>query len=251
MRRLAIVFAACVLAFCVFYARVAPATAGTSAVRIRMEDDNLWLSAAKVTVADVLTAVAEQTGIRFVVDSEVPAGPITVEVEGMPLERAIRALIAAIPEVAGHTMTYASGPRGPGRLVQVTLWGPGRSLAGGASTVYAAEAQSANDAAPVSPDAEGGEEGGTESSPQSDTTEKVVTLGREAEQLHVPAPAGSYRPEDLSPTSREQLSALLDRGLPMERAVQMLLLQERYQQTLKDLSKTGGAANPPPEASPQ
>ena len=48
---------------------------------------------------------------------------------------------------------------------------------------------------------------------------------------------------------REQLQPLIDRGVPMERAVQMLLLQERYQETLKGLSTMQRTPLPMPPSS--
>jgi type II secretory pathway component PulF len=80
-----------------------------------------------------------------------------------------------------------------------------------------------------------------------------MNLTREVQNLQVTPVPGSYRPEDLSAASREQLQPLLDRGVPMERAVQMLLLQERYQQTLKKLQNSagGGASATPPTPPPR
>ncbi|MGH7821035.1 MAG: hypothetical protein ACREQ9_14825 [Candidatus Binatia bacterium] len=71
-----------------------------------------------------------------------------------------------------------------------------------------------------------------------ETAEKVIELTAEVGKLRQPPAPGSYRPEDLSPESRKRLDALLEGGVPLERAVQSLLLQEKYQETLKDLANS-------------
>ena len=45
-------------------------------------------------------------------------------------------------------------------------------------------------------------------------------------------------PDDLGPESREQLQTLTGRGVPMDRAVQMLLIQERYRSALEELRQS-------------
>src|SRR5262249_27444567 len=153
----------------------------------------------------------------------------------MPLERAIRNLLTAIPQAAGHTMTYARDPRGETLLVQVTLFGPGKAPAESAATVYSGSERVAKPVVVPTPDLEARKDEMIRAGVQPRTAEQVINLSRDVQNLQVTPVPGSYRPEDLSPAFREQLQPLLDRGVPMERAVQTLLLQERYQQTLEKL----------------
>jgi hypothetical protein len=218
--------------------------AASPSVRVEFQEGKLTLSARAAAVPDVLKAVAEKTGVRFVVDSEIKPGPITIDLQAMPLERAIRNLVTAIPQAAGHTMTYGRGPRGTQQLVQVTLFGPGKAPGEGSSTVYAASAESVTPAVLPTPDLEERMDKMVQAGVPRETAERVIALTREVQRLQATPAPGSYHPEDLSPAMREQLQPLVDRGVPMERAVQMLLLQERYQETLKDLSKIPGAQLP-------
>src|SRR5215510_5389928 len=110
--------------------------ASAETLHVQFEGGKLSLVARAAPVANVLKAIADETGVRFVVDSEVKPGPITIDLDAMPLERAIRNLLTAIPQAAGHTMTYARDPRGETLLVQVTLFGPGKAPAESAATVY-------------------------------------------------------------------------------------------------------------------
>jgi hypothetical protein len=202
---------------------------GAAPIRAQFQDGKLSLTARAAPVPDVLKAVADKTGVRFVVDSAIKPGPITIELEAMPLERAIRNLITAIPQAAGHTMTYARGDKGAPKLVQVSLFAKGQAPSGEA-TVYTASAE------PPTPDLEERMDKMIQAGVPRETAEKVIGLTREVQKLQATPAPGSYRAEDLSPAMREQLQPLIDRGVPMERAVQMLLLQERYQETLKGLS---------------
>jgi hypothetical protein len=213
-------------------------------VQVQFQDGKLSLAARGAPAADVFKAIADKTGVRFVVDSEVKPGPITIDLDAMPLERAIRNLLAAIPQAAGHTMTYARDPRGEPLLVQVTLFGPGKAPTERGSTVYSASELAAAPAVLPTPDLDERKEKMIQEGVPRETAERVINLTRDVQNLQATPAPGSYRPEDLSPASREQLQPLLDRGVPIERAVQMLLLQERYQQTLKKLQNTpGGGAS--------
>ena len=214
-----------------------PATA--SPVRALFKDGKLTLNARQAPAADVLKVVAEKTGVRFVVDAEIKPGPITIDLDAMPLERAIRNLIATIPQAAGHTMTYGRGPRGTPHLVEVGLFGPGKATAESGSTVYAGAGESRTPVVLPTPDLEERMDKMIQAGVPRETAERVISLTREVQKLQATPAPGSYRPEDLSPASRDQLQPLIDRGIPMERAVQMLILQERYQEMLKDLSRVG------------
>ncbi len=208
-------------------------------VRVVYKDGKLTLNVRQAPAADVLKAVADQTGVRIVVDAEIKPGPITITLEAMPLERALRNLIVAIPQVAGHTMTYGRDRNGVPQLVQVALFGPGKASVGGGSTVYAGSGEPASPMALPTPDLDERLNQMLQAGVPRETAERVIALTREAQKLQATPAPGSYRPEDLSPAFRDQLQPLIDRGVPMERAVQLLLLQERYQETLKELSRTG------------
>jgi hypothetical protein len=221
---------------------------GAAPARVQFQDGKLSLAVHAASVPDVLKAVADKTGVRFVVDAAIKPGPITLDLEAMPLERAIRNLIAAIPQAAGHTMTYARGPKGAPKLVQVSLFAKGQAPSGDA-TVYAASANPAPLVLPT-PDLEERMNKMIQAGVPRETAEKVIGLTREVQKLQATPAPGSYRPEDLSAPMREQLQPLIDRGVPVERAVQMLLLQERYQETLKDLSKMQGSPLPTPPLVP-
>jgi hypothetical protein len=224
--------------------------ASAETVHVQFEGGKLSLAARAAPAADVLKAIADKTGVRFVVDSEVKPGPITIDIDAMPLERAIRNLLTAIPQAAGHTMTYAIDPRGEPLLVQVTLFGPGKAPPERGSTVYSASAQVAAPVMVATPDLEAGEDELIQAGVPPQTAERVINLNRDVQNLRVTPVPGSYRPEDLSPASREQLQPLLDRGVPMERAVQMLLLQERYRQTLKKLQSMPAGTTSVPRSTP-
>jgi hypothetical protein len=220
---------------------------------IRFENGKLWLNVRDAPAADLLKAVAQKTGVRFVVDAEVNPGPISLALDGMPLERAIRNLVAAMPQAAGHTMAYAPTKQGGTRLVKVTLFGPGKTTAGARSAVYGdgEEPRTASAASPgalPTPNLDDRMDKMLAAGVPRETAEKVIRLTKEVQQLQQTPKPGAFKPEDLTADSREKLQPLVDRGVPMERAVQMLLLQERYQDTLKDLQTTPGAAtSAPPE----
>ena len=244
-----------------------PAIAAADLSSVRYENGKLWLNVRNAPAAELLKVVAQKTGVRFVVAAEVQPGPITLSLEGMPLERAIRNLLSTMPQAAGHTMTYSPSRQGKGtRLVKVTLFGPGKTNAGTDSAVYGDDApnepgeQAGGDAPPSIQNALPGA-GPTPSLDERmekmiaagvprETAEKVISLTREVQKLQTTPKPGTYKAEDLNPESREKLQALVERGVPTERAVQMLLLQERYQDTLKDLQHIPGgaaAAIPPSE----
>ena len=231
------------------------AVAAADAYGIKYQGGKLWLNARGVPAADLLKALAQKTGVRFVVDSDINPGPITLTLDGMPLERAVRNLVSAIPQAKGHTMTYASAKKGGPRLVQVSLFSAGKATAGKGAAVYGdgaeppvAEVDARLPLTLPTPNLDDRMEKMIDAGVPRETAEKVITLTREVQKLQkTPAP-GTYSPGDLSPESREKLDPLVQRGVPMERAVQMLLLQERYQATLKDLQGIPASAVPQPPA---
>lgn len=184
------------------------------------------------------------------IDSELNPGAITIDIDGVAIERAVRSLVAAIPQAAGHTMSY-SRENNQSRLTEVTIFGPGKAPAG-AAAIY--EASTAPTPGPFpTPDLHERMEKMIAAGVPRETAKKVIALTQEVQKLQATPEPGSYRPEDLSAASREQLQPLIDRGVPMERAVQMLLMQEKYQDTLRELSSLqarqvlSGIPNPLPQ----
>jgi hypothetical protein len=200
---------------------------------VRFEEGRLWVSCRETPVPDLFAEIARATGIRIAVDRELHPAPVTVRVEGLDLERALRNLVAAVPEAAGHTMSYERTTDGSTRLTSVAIFGPGKAPAG--TGVYEPGAASI-----AAPDPEERLRRMLEAGVPRETAEKVIELAAEVQKLQATPEPGAYRPEDLSPESRQQLQPLLDRGVPMERAVQMLLLQEKYRRTLEELSTLQG-----------
>ncbi|MGH7819708.1 MAG: hypothetical protein ACREQ9_08040, partial [Candidatus Binatia bacterium] len=217
----------------------ASAAAGASP-DVRFEEGKLWVTSREVPAPEVFSAIAEKTGVRIVIDKELRPAPLTIRIEGMELERAIRNVVGAIPEVAGHTMSYTKEPSGAPRLAEVSIFGPGKALSAG-TNVYEATSP------PVfpTPDLQERMDRMIEAGVPRETAEKVLELTAEVQRLQATPEPGSYRPDDLSAASREQLQPLIDRGVPVERAVQMLLLQEKYQETLKELSSMPGGLSVP------
>ncbi len=226
-----------------------PATA--AGVQVQYGGGKLSVSAESAPAAEVLSAIAAKTGVRFVLDPEVKPGPVTIDIVGMDLERAIRNLVTQVSGTAGHTMTYVPAAGGRPRLTQVTLYGPGKTPSEGSSVVYDAEPTPATaPATGPTPDLQERMQKMLDAGVPQETAEKVIDLTRQVQLLQATPLPGSYRPEDLSAAGREQLQPLIERGVPMERAVQMLLLQERYQETLKELGRVPGGASlaiPPPQ----
>jgi hypothetical protein len=202
--------------------------AATDRYALRYEGGKLWGTARAAPASDLFKAIAEKTGVRFVVDSEVNPGPITIAFDCMPLERAVRNLVAAIPQAAGHTITYAPAATGGSRLVQVSLFGPGKTAAGRGATVYAegeqptptADDSAAPQALPT-PDVDERMQKMMQAGVPRETAEKVIRFTREVQKLQKTPIPGTYSPSDLSPESRERLQPLIERGVPMERAVQI------------------------------
>lgn len=213
--------------------------AGAAPLVVRFDGVKLWVSCQSLPASQLFKALAEKTGVRFALDADIKNGAVTLDLQGLPLERAVRAIAAAVPEAAGHTMSYARQENGEARLTAVSIYGAGKAPAGGGPAVFAA---AGNTPIPFpTPDLQERLDQMIAAGVPRETAEKVVALTQEVQKLQATPEPGSYRAEDLSPASREQLQPLLDRGVPIERAVQMLLLQEKYQDTLKDLSAIQGS----------
>lgn len=224
----------------------AVAPAGAPLIVTRFRDGKLWLRTQSAPARDVLAAVGKKVRIRFVAAAEVGSDPLTLDLRGVPLERAIRRLVASIRTVAGHTTSYRREPDGSERLVEVALFVGGAPPASGPSPVVYGSEQLADPPGVTPIDVDAQIETMVAAGVPRDQAEKVMALTQEIRRLHdTPAP-GAYRAEDLSPASRERLQPLLDRGVSLERAVQTLLLQERYETMLRRITPVAGLAIPTP-----
>lgn len=199
---------------------------------IRYREGRLTIHAEATPANEVFTAIAEQTGVRFVFDSEIRAVPITIDIEDMELERAIGKVVCAVrPAVA---MFHRGDSNSEPRLDRVALLGPGKAPEGG---VYDVEPAPMAPASMPTPDVM---QSLIEAGVPGQTAQKLIDLDAEMHKLQTPPVPGSYRPEDLSPTSREYIQTLVDRGMSTERAVQVLLLGERHRETLNEMWQLGG-----------
>jgi hypothetical protein len=227
-------------------------SAAAAPVRARFEGDRLWLNARDAPAAQVFSAIAERTGAKFVVDKEIKPGSITIDIEGIEFDRAIHNLVNAIPEAAGHSVSYDRNDAGVSRPAVVMIFGGGKSAGPASSEDSSPEPAAAVYQAEPTPDLDERMQRMIDAGVPRERAEKVTNLSRELQRLKSTPVPGTYSPEDLAPESRQQLDGLVQRGVPMERGVQMLLLQEWHQQTMRELSQAFGAAKDEgaPEAPP-
>jgi len=203
--------------------------------QVRVEGGRLWVRADRQPVSDVLGTVSAKTGVFFDVDGPLAEGTMTLVLEGVELERGIRSLVETLPGAAGHSMSYASD-RSPARLIGVRVYAPGAPRPPLAPEPTAPRVMAAAPEPTATPGATERVERMVAAGVPRDAAESVQDLAREVQRMQTQP--GSYRAEDLTPASREHLAGLLERGVSVERAVQMLLLQERYHQTLDDLRRS-------------
>ncbi|MGH7860102.1 MAG: hypothetical protein ACREQY_22475 [Candidatus Binatia bacterium] len=194
-------------------------------LEVRSEGDALRVKAVDVPLGEVLAAVTDETGVRFDVDEKLSAQPITVETHGIPLERAIVRLVAALPSPAGHVMRYTTDASGTERLVAVSiLAAPATSPPPPAAGTDVAERVRKLEAAGV----------------PRETAERAMALAEEARNLKNGSAPGTFRPEDLPPELHDRLRQLVEAGVPKDQAARQLLLQRRYQEILRELSQVPG-----------
>lgn len=229
------------------FAEVAAVPAGTNpAIVTRFRGGKLWLRAQHAPPKEVLEAIARKARIRFVAGGEIGGEPLTLDIRGMPLERAIRNVVSAIRQVAGHTMSYGRDGSGATRLVEVGLFVAGKAPASASTGVVYGNVETAHASVlpPLDVDSHVGRM--VAAGVPREQAEKVLELTKEVRGLQATPVPGTYRPEDLSAEGRTELQALVERGVPMERAVQMLLVQEKYQKMLTEITPITGAASPTP-----
>jgi hypothetical protein len=220
-------------------------SARAASLETRFEKGKLWVSAHTVGAPELFADVAAKTGVRFVIDSELRPPPLTIDIDGKDLERAIRMLIAGVPGAAGHAMAYQPGR--PPRLKEVSIFGAGKAPSSMSADVYEAGPK------PPPPDLEKQQREMVAAGVDPHAAASIKTLGNAFGLGSTPAP-GSYRPEDLSPDLRAKIPTLLEYGLTTEQAVQQLTIQQQYRETMKGLTGMDGmqslfgAVVPPPGA---
>ncbi len=232
-----------------FSASAAGEPAQGAQIVVRYRDGKLWLRTAHAQAADVLRAVSRKTRVRFAAASEVEAAPLTLDIRGTPLETAMRMIVSSIPKVAGHTMVYARAADGRERLVRVNLFVAGRPPSAIAPEVVYGSSDptpGAEAAGPAPPPIDYDAEVDRLVAAGVDRVQatKVMELTREVRRLRELPSSGPSRVEELSPKSVALLQGLLDQGIPPERAVQMLLVRDRYESALP--GATPGTVLPTP-----
>jgi hypothetical protein len=214
------------------------AAAADALLDVRSAGSRLWIRAESVAPVDLLAAVSAETGIAFDLDEDSANGSVTLDVDGLEVEDALRRLVGALPGASAHSFRYAADRPRRARLVAVRVFGPGRLDRAAAAPLPPAE--------PTTPPPDPREPRNAEehldrmiaAGLSRETAEKVIELNEHARSLQYRAADASVSSDDLSPESRRHLPALLERGLPMDRAVKMLLLQERYHETLAEIRRS-------------
>jgi len=220
-----------------------PALAAT--LTTRYEQGKLWVVAHTVQAPELFEAIAKETGVRFVIDSELHPGPLTLDIEGADLERAVRMLVAAVPGAAGQASAYDPGR--PPVLKQVSIFGAGKAPSEMNANIYEAN--------PVpTADLEKQQREMIQAGVDSKTAGSIKTLGKAFLGLGTTPEPGSYKPEDLSPEYRSQIPSLMAYGFTLEQAVQNLTMQQEYRAAMKGITGQDGmqsifgAAIPRPDA---
>jgi hypothetical protein len=231
---------------------LATAVSGATAPEVRFESGRLWLRAHRTRASDLCESIRQRTGVTVTLDPPLAAAEMTIDIEGIAIERAIRSFASAIPGAAGHSLSYARGRDRRMRLVGVRVFAPGAARAP-LPTPTRAPAVASAPALPspvATADAEQRLQRMIDAGVPPGTAERVMELTREVQSLQATPVPGSLSPDDLGPEARAQLPALVDRGIPMERAVQMLLIQDRYRQALDELRRSQASGNALPDVTP-
>ena len=238
-------------------AALALATAAGAAAPpdVRFEKGRLSVTARRVPASDLCEAVRKRTGVVVSLDDVLAAAEVTADFSGFDIERGIRTLVSSIPGAAGHSVSYARGRDRKTRLVGVRVFGPGSShtvTRAPTPVRIVSRPTPVEEPNPIAtPSAEQRVQRMIDAGVPAATAERVMALTTEVQQLQATPVPGSLTAEDLAPDSRAQLSPLMERGVPMERAVQMLLIQERYRSALDELRSSHapqilGEATPAP-----
>ena len=206
---------------------------------VRSDDGILWVDSRAAPAAAVFTAIARETGIRFIVGEELRPVAVNLKVEGIELERAIRNLVGELDAV-GYTMSYQGLPAGGARLAEVAIYGAGGRSAKG--TVYE-ESRPPPLPSILAPNHE--DVAGTlkATGVAAETIERVIALSRDLEAERRRIAASSHDRRDLAPDSAAALEPLLATGMSMEEAVRAVLIQEAEGRVLQEIAAVPGGAN--------
>ncbi|MGH7804987.1 MAG: hypothetical protein ACREQJ_11615 [Candidatus Binatia bacterium] len=208
---------------------------------IRFESGRLSVRAYKVKATELFDSIRKRTGVTVVLDEALAGAEVSANFQKLDIERGIRTLVTSVPGASGHSVSYARGGDRRTRLVSVRVFAPGNSRAMPTPTpprVAALPTAAPITAANPTPDEDERIRRMMDAGVPRDTAERVMDLTQEVQRLQSTPIPGTLSPEDLGPESREQLQTLMGRGVPMERAVQMLLIQERYRSALEELRRS-------------
>ena len=220
---------------------LAAAASAATPPEIRFESGRLSVKAYKVKATDLFESIRKRTGVTIVLDESLAGAEVTADFQRLDIERGIRTLVTAVPGASGHSVSYARGRDRRTRLVGVRVFAPGSSRALPTPTAarFAARPTPAPPAAVIpTPDPAERVQRMIEAGVPAETAERVMDLTQEVQRLQSTPVPGTLSPDDLGPESREQLQTLMGRGVPMERAVQRLLIQERYRSALEELRRS-------------
>ena len=195
----------------------------------------LWLDSRAATAPEVFTAIARETGIRFIVDEELRPVPVNLKVDGVEIARAIRNLVGELG-AAGYAMSYRSPPAGRPRLTEVAIYGAGGRSAKG--TVYEATPPPLPSVlAPNYEDLAGALKG---TGIPAESVERVIALSGELEAERRRIATGSFDRSDLAPDSVAALEQRLAMGMSMEEAVRAVLSQEEERRVMQEIATVPG-----------
>jgi hypothetical protein len=201
--------------------------AAGAAVRARFEQGKLSVTSAGALPAEVFAAIANETGVRFVIDRSLELPPLTFEVEAT-LERAIREIVAGLPGVAGHAMVHGASAAGGSRLVEVSVFGAGGPRAPAVAYVRRAGPEVlARVEGPV--DLVNGEV-------PPETEAKIRGLIGDLQAVQ----ASSLGRKDLPPESLPRLEVLVEAGFPEKDAIVALVYVEKRRMLMEELAKIPG-----------
>ena len=207
--------------------------AGT--VAVRSDNGSLWLESRATPAPEVFTAIARETGIRFVVDDELRSVPVNLKIEGVEIQRAIRNLVRELG-AAGYAMWYRSLPAGAERLAEVVIYGAGGRSAKG--TIYeASRLPLPSILAPKYEDLAGTLKA---TGIPAETIDRVVSLSRELEAERAKIAASSHDRSDLASDSAAALEPLLAMGMSMEEALRAVLIQEEERKMQQEIAAVPG-----------
>jgi hypothetical protein len=216
---------------------LAAAASAATPPEIRFESGRLSVKAYKVKATELFDSVRKRTGVTVVLDEALAGAEVTADFQRLDIERGIRTLVTAVPGASGHSVSYARGRDRRTRLVAVRVFAPGNSRPMPMPTAARVAARPTAAPSPT-PDLAERVQRMIDAGVAPETAERVMDLTQEVQRLQSTPIPGTLSPDDLGPESREQLQTLMGRGVPMERAVQMLLIQERYRSALEELRRS-------------